>query len=179
MISYFFVASIGAVVSWCRYVPATLCPLTLPLLLIESSGGLWMLFFARRSTSLACSRWLQDIAPFPYKGYEKIRINSSTLPHSRTLLAGRSLKYDSARPSSVSSPSPHLYNPSCSLQTLNSKGQHEPDDLQLKPSRRDRMDLLRKQLGYAAEDRLYVLANRLTQELLPRRHRSLGVLPAL
>ncbi|MDX6382361.1 MAG: hypothetical protein QOI57_3385 [Rubrobacteraceae bacterium] len=68
-----------------------------------------MLFFARRSTSLACSRWLQDIAPFPYKGYEKIRINSSTLPHSRTLLAGRSLKYDSARPSSVSSPSPHLY----------------------------------------------------------------------
>src|SRR3954454_19452944 len=72
-----------------------------------------------------------------------------------------------------------IVNPSCSLQALNSKGQHEPDDLQLKPSRRDRMDLLRKQLGYAAEDRLYVLANRLTQELLPRRHRSLGVLPAL
>jgi hypothetical protein len=30
-------------------------------------------------------------------------------------------------------------NPSCSLQALNSKGQQEPDDLQLKASRCDRM----------------------------------------
>jgi hypothetical protein len=63
-----------------------------------------------------------------------------------------------------------IKNPSCPLQALNSRGQQGPDDLQLKALRRDRMDLPRKQFGYAAEERLYVLANRLAQKLLSRWH---------
>src|SRR5215207_3243049 len=73
----------------------------------------------------------------------------------------------------------YIYNPSCPLQALNREGQQEPDDLQLEASRCDRVDLLGEQARQSAEDRLYVLANRLAQKLLPQRHRPLGVLLAL
>jgi hypothetical protein len=61
-----------------------------------------------------------------------------------------------------------LLNPSCPLQALNGEGQQEADDLQLKASWRDRVDLLREEVGQLAENRFDVLANRLAQELLPR-----------
>src|SRR5215208_5730646 len=70
-------------------------------------------------------------------------------------------------------------NPSCSLQALDGNSQQEPDDLQFEASWRDRMDLLGEQPAQPAEDRFDVLAYWLAQELLPRRHRPLGVLLAL
>jgi hypothetical protein len=72
-----------------------------------------------------------------------------------------------------------VINLSCPLQTLDGEGQKETDNLQLKAPGRDRMDLPGKQCTQLAEDRFDVLANRLAQELLPYRHRPLGILLAL
>lgn len=73
----------------------------------------------------------------------------------------------------VSREAARLVNPSCPLQTLDRESQQEPGDLQLEASRRHRVNLLRKQPCYAAEHRLYVLAYRFAQKLLPHWHRTL------
>ncbi len=72
-----------------------------------------------------------------------------------------------------------VINLSCSLQALDGNGQQKPYDLQFEASRRDRVDPLGEQSGQPAEDRFDVLAYRLAQELLPRRHRPFGVPLAL
>ena len=54
-----------------------------------------------------------------------------------------------------------IYNLSCPLQALDGEGQQEADYLQLKASRRDRVDLLGEEARQPAEDRFDVLADRL------------------
>src|SRR5215211_4932475 len=65
------------------------------------------------------------------------------------------------------------------LQALNGEGQQEADDLQFETSGPHRVDLPGEQRPQVTENRLDVLANGLAQELLPRRHGSLGSLLAL
>src|SRR5215204_4873445 len=72
-----------------------------------------------------------------------------------------------------------VINLSCPLQTLNGVGQQETDDLQLETSGRHRVDPPGKHRAQVSENRLYVLASGLAQELFPCSHRPLGSLLAL
>jgi hypothetical protein len=57
---------------------------------------------------------------------------------------------------------------------LNGEGQQKANDLQLESTRRDRVDLLGEEAPQSAEDRFYVLADRLT--LKNSSHAAIGLL---